>query len=292
MKALKTAGLVSAMLAAIVVYTCLPARSAESTILYVRNQVYTAPTLRSGGDIWGSLNGLLKALRFSWKVQGNTVSLAPSGPAGPPLGAGPYAFTYRNKPIALATRDENGETWVSARSLAQAVGAGYQVNDELHIAEIYFVASAAAAPAPPVVVATPVAPAKPVSAAPAAVPAPGAATSGTPAEAASNEPPPVPSPTPQPDVAVSHSTVTPDWTNGKLNVSIDVENPADVAAKNVVVNVKVDSGEGQEIGTQTLYIDSMAAHQTVNRTFVVNHPDGTSMPRSLYTANCTVTFAR
>lgn len=294
MKSIRTIGVLSALLMAVsIVVACLPARSAESVILYVRNQPYTQPTVQENGELYASFSGILKALRFGWLVQGTTLTILPSGHPGAPITAAPAVVLYRGKRLSLPMRTENGAPWVSVPALARAVGAGYQANNELHTVDVYFVRSADAAvpPAPPAP--SPTAPAaQPPAVTASGSPQPAVAGTGAPAASPSAEAAAAPSPTPQPDVAVSHSEVVPDWTNGRLVATIEVQNPADVPAKDVNVRVTVMSGEGQSIYTQNVYIGDMAPHQQITRSVEGSHPDGSSMPRSLYRADTQVTFNR
>jgi hypothetical protein len=86
--------------------------------------------------------------------------------------------------------------------------------------------------------------------------------------------------------------VTPEFTNGRLQVSIDIQNPSDLPAHDVNVHVDVMSGEGDSVFSQDVYVGDMTPHQTVTKSFDGAHPSGTSMPRSLYHADARVTFTR
>ncbi|MHB2019549.1 MAG: hypothetical protein ACYCW6_21605 [Candidatus Xenobia bacterium] len=319
----RLAGMLAAVvLASVLVILNTPARSAQNTIVYVRNQPYQGTTLQQNGDIYLSLAGLLKALRFGWQVSGNTLTILPQGRPGVALKAPRYTYVYRGKTVSIPTIDQGSEPWVSLKGAAQALGAGYQYNSDLGIAEVYFVSAA-----PPEAAASPSASASASastavttsSASPAAAasssasPAAAASSSASPAAAASSSaspaavasstaspaadssasPAPTPKPTPQPDVEITHKQVVPDYSQGILHVSFTVSNPADVPARDVSVTVTVKDGSGNQVGSaQYPYIGDMAPHATADRTVDVSHPDYTSMPRGLYSADVTVTFKR
>ncbi len=115
--------------------TALVARAADLE-LYVKNRPFSGPTLTRGGQLHAELGALLKALGFSWTVQGGQVAIARTSGGGPALPAGGLQLSLDGKPLALQVVEVQGAPFVNLADLARAAGLSYRPSPQMGTADL------------------------------------------------------------------------------------------------------------------------------------------------------------
>ncbi len=104
--------------------------------LYVKNRPFTGPTLTRGGQIHAELGALLKALGFSWSVQGQQVAISRTAGGGPALPAGALELSLDGKPLVLPVSEIQGQPFVGLADLARAAGLSYRPSPQMGTADL------------------------------------------------------------------------------------------------------------------------------------------------------------
>lgn len=104
--------------------------------LYVRNRPFAGPTSTVQGRVQAPVDEVLKALGYSWSLNGTTLEVASTGNGGNTVAPGIYTITFNGKPTGVVTAVKNNRTFVDVGSLAKGCGLAFTITEDLGTAEL------------------------------------------------------------------------------------------------------------------------------------------------------------
>lgn len=121
---------------------------ADSTLLYVRNQVYAKPVLIHENILFAVADDIFAAIPLNMRVQGRVLcgaTPAYKGPLCPKETASSFLY-IDGKPITKGAMLHHNKLWISLPVLAKAIHYAYQYNPETGIADLVSPTGAASVP--------------------------------------------------------------------------------------------------------------------------------------------------
>lgn len=104
--------------------------------LFVKNRPFKGPTAMRSGTLYASLETLLGALGYSWRLTGDRVDLSRTAGGGPTLPGGQLQLFEDGKPVNASVVDIGGRAMVDVSGLARSMGLSYKTTPAMGTADL------------------------------------------------------------------------------------------------------------------------------------------------------------
>lgn len=105
--------------------------------LFIKNRPFAGPTATRSGTLYASLDTLLGALGWSWRLSGDRVDISRTPGGGPTLPAGRVQLFLDNQPVSAGVIDVNGRAMVDVAGLAKSLGLSYKTSPAMGTADLH-----------------------------------------------------------------------------------------------------------------------------------------------------------
>lgn len=125
---------VAVALAVVALATSVRAADLE---LFIKNRPFAGPTATRSGTLYASLDTLLGALGWSWRLSGDRVDISRTPGGGPTLPAGRVQLFLDGQPVSAGVIDVNGRAMVDVASMAKSLGLSYKTSPAMGTADLH-----------------------------------------------------------------------------------------------------------------------------------------------------------